>query len=436
MPPAKVIKIELNLGRLPTLLGKAIFPLRNLWSNHRLLALLLILLTQLLLVGGWDGVSAYQANRHIKEGDKHFSWERYQEALTSFQKADSAWKGTLFLDRVRESPTAWRVEKANTEVQRLTRSHENYLIGIKKFEDKKWKDSVGFLSKVEEDGQDYSDAQAKIKEANKQIAAAKKKAEEDKKGQVAGTSTQVIYRTIVQKAPPPPPKDTKTEQKVSDLEKKVTELETKPPQNLTLSLSESEINAVVLLGCVIDWVDESNYDFVLGSGTIYDPSGLVYTNRHVVANSDGTVSPITVCVVVNNAGVYYALLYAYSSSTDVAILVIYEAAEGYSLPNSFPYLTLGSSGSLQLGDDLWLAGYPTTAGGEFTLTKGIVSTKSGDDIGTDASISYGNSGGAALDKNKKFVGIPTGGSSEGLGVLGYVIGIDRVLSLTDWVTSW
>ena len=96
---------------------------------------------------------------------------------------------------------------------------------------------------------------------------------------------------------------------------------------------------------------------------------------------------------------------------------------------TFPYLKIGSSGVLNPGDPVWIAGYPAIGLGTWTLTEGIISGRVGADLKTDASITSGNSGGAALNKNKEFIGIPSAFS----GVLGYIIGMDTVLSLSDWI---
>ena len=49
---------------------------------------------------------------------------------------------------------------------------------------------------------------------------------------------------------------------------------------------------------------------------------------------------------------------------------------------------------------------------------------------TDADISYGNSGGAALDSYGRLIGIPTFGVTEGASWIGYLRSVDVVM---DWV---
>ena len=53
-------------------------------------------------------------------------------------------------------------------------------------------------------------------------------------------------------------------------------------------------------------------------------------------------------------------------------------------------------------------------------------------IVTDADISYGNSGGSAVDSNGELLGIPTLGKTEGASWIGYLISVDVVL---EWLES-
>lgn len=206
MSEAKVIKFELNLGRLPQLINPLNL-LKKLRSKPRIFTFLSILLLEVLTVGSYEGIFAYQTRRYIRDGETLFSNGQYQESLTVFQKADSAWRRTLFLEQLKESPTGWRVERTKAEVERLAKSHENYVEGIERFNTGGWSEAVDLLSKVEKDDPDHPDAQTKITDSQNKIAeaVAAKAAEEAKKGQVAGASTRVVYRTVIKESPPPPP---------------------------------------------------------------------------------------------------------------------------------------------------------------------------------------------------------------------------------------
>lgn len=107
------------------------------------------------------------------------------------------------------------------------------------------------------------------------------------------------------------------------------------------------------------------------------------------------------------------------TSSDVALIKV----EG----KSFPALPLGSIEDITTGSELQVIGFPGVVGGnnsflldtsanaEPTVTKGVVSAikkAKGDQknlIQTDASINHGNSGGPALDKDGKVIGIATYG---------------------------
>lgn len=81
---------------------------------------------------------------------------------------------------------------------------------------------------------------------------------------------------------------------------------------------------------------------------------------------------------------------------------------------NLPYVQLGNSDSVHVGDTINIFGFPAIGGNTITFTKGIVSGFSSEDqlgdrawIKTDATISGGNSGGLAADANGHIIGVPT-----------------------------
>lgn len=86
------------------------------------------------------------------------------------------------------------------------------------------------------------------------------------------------------------------------------------------------------------------------------------------------------------------------------------------------------------GDEVIILGYPRIGSSEnLTATRGIISSKEGDFYVTDAKISDGNSGGAAIIlKNNCYLGIPTGIKSSGysLETLGYILDAGTAISET------
>ena len=154
----------------------------------------------------------------------------------------------------------------------------------------------------------------------------------------------------------------------------------------------------------------------LGSGVVVTPGGLVVTNHHVVAGSD------EITVVFADGREYAAKPVLMDERTDIAVLRI--DPRGALLP----YLQLGDSDELEVGDLVLAIGNPFGVGQ--TVTSGIVSALARTQVGvsdyrffiqTDAAINPGNSGGALVNLDGKLIGINTaifsreGGGSIGIG---------------------
>jgi putative serine protease PepD len=176
-----------------------------------------------------------------------------------------------------------------------------------------------------------------------------------------------------------------------------------------------------------------------GSGIILRADGVILTNNHVVA-AVGAGAGITVRF--SNGQTAAATVVGTDPATDLALI----KAQGVS---GLKPATLGSSGSLHVGDTVLAVGSPL--GLEETVTQGIVSalhrtiTVSGDThtsetlddaIQTDAAINPGNSGGPLINGAGQVVGITTanasvnGQSSGSIGV-GFAIPIDHAKQVID-----
>jgi S1-C subfamily serine protease len=150
----------------------------------------------------------------------------------------------------------------------------------------------------------------------------------------------------------------------------------------------------------------------LGSGVIIDgKNGIILTNNHVVANSDGTVM-----VKLQNARTLQGRVLGTDPSVDVAVVKVNAT--------DLPQAALGDSDQLEIGQAAVAIGNPLGLGQ--TVTQGVVSATgrkiSPDDvegyIQTDAAINPGNSGGPLLDSQGRVIGINTAvlrGPAEGLG---------------------
>jgi serine protease Do len=148
----------------------------------------------------------------------------------------------------------------------------------------------------------------------------------------------------------------------------------------------------------------------LGSGFIIDPSGLVLTNNHVVEGAD----KITVKLFAGQD--FKATIKGRDAKTDLALLQITNP------PPNLPFLKLGDSDAVRVGD--WVMAVGNPFGLSHTVTQGIISAK-GRVIGagpydnflqTDASINPGNSGGPLLNLQGEVVGINAAILASGQGI--------------------
>jgi serine protease Do len=148
------------------------------------------------------------------------------------------------------------------------------------------------------------------------------------------------------------------------------------------------------------------------SGVIVNAEGYILTNSHVVDGMDSIV------VQLNDGREFNAKVLGNDSNSDLAVIKI-EAQD-------LPYLTLGDSDDLEVGQ--WVAAVGNPFGLQGTLTAGVVSAKSRnnldlarfeDFIQTDAAINRGNSGGPLLTLDGEIIGINTAiATNAGAGYIG------------------
>lgn len=147
----------------------------------------------------------------------------------------------------------------------------------------------------------------------------------------------------------------------------------------------------------------------LGSGFVIDPSGIVITNNHVVADAN------EVTVIFTDGTKLKAEVLGTDSKIDVAVLKV-------KTDKPLKSVAFGDSEKMRVGDWVIAVGNPFGLGG--TVTAGIVSARNrnidsgpyDDYIQTDAAINKGNSGGPLFNMAGEVIGIntailsPTGGS--------------------------
>ncbi|HRQ22581.1 MAG TPA: serine protease, partial [Anaerolineales bacterium] len=122
---------------------------------------------------------------------------------------------------------------------------------------------------------------------------------------------------------------------------------------------------------------------------------------------------------------YQAKVMAVDGYMDLAVIQITASTNGAPVDTSslnLPYVELGDSDQIRIGDTVNIFGFPSIGGNTLTFTKGSVSGFASEDqlgdrawVKTDATITGGNSGGLAADNNARIVGIPTiaaSGASE------------------------
>lgn len=111
---------------------------------------------------------------------------------------------------------------------------------------------------------------------------------------------------------------------------------------------------------------------------------------------------------------YVAEILAIDYHLDLAVLAISEDLGGNTVESDLFGLELGNSDQSDIGEPLTVIGYPGIGGATLTMTPGIVSGFLEEEglgsrawIKTDASITGGNSGGAAVNEAGQLIAIPT-----------------------------
>ena len=165
----------------------------------------------------------------------------------------------------------------------------------------------------------------------------------------------------------------------------------------------------------------------MGSGFVIDKEGHILTNYHVIEEAGEIV------VILDDNGTekeYTATLVGSDPKTDIALIKINRESGDN---KDFPFLRLGSSENLEVGE--WVVAIGNPFGLSHTVTVGVVSAL-GRSIGagpydefiqTDASINPGNSGGPLINIEGDVIGINTAiisGNTGGNVGIGFAIPID------------
>jgi len=158
-----------------------------------------------------------------------------------------------------------------------------------------------------------------------------------------------------------------------------------------------------------------------GSGFLVDPKGVLLTNNHVVDGAD------EVLVELQDGRKFTSKNIKTDPKTDLAIVRL-------DTKENLPYLELGDSDKMDIGDRVLAIGAPFGLAG--SVTQGIVSGKGRslrmnmyeDFLQTDAAINPGNSGGPLISLDGKVVGINTAIKSRTGGFQGVGLAISSNLA--------
>lgn len=167
----------------------------------------------------------------------------------------------------------------------------------------------------------------------------------------------------------------------------------------------------------------------LGSGVIVSADGTILTNAHVIDGAE------KITVLMNDNKSFDAKLVGFDKPSDLAVLKI-EA-------QNMPFLTLGNSDNVRIGDIVLAIGNPLGIGQ--SVTAGIISAKGRrtglsdgsfeDFLQTDAPINRGNSGGALVNLSAELIGINSqilsGGPSGGNIGIGFSIPSNMAKSVME-----
>jgi len=173
-----------------------------------------------------------------------------------------------------------------------------------------------------------------------------------------------------------------------------------------------------------------------GSGTIISADGLILTNAHVASPLSpglaalynepdfifGDEPDVLVVGLVESADLppvetYLAEVRAADGVLDLAVIQIVETMDGEPVDVAalnLPFVSLGDSDTLNLGDEIQVFGFPGAGGETITFTRGDVSGFESEErvgtrawIKTDTTFSPGNSGGLGANQFGEIVGVPS-----------------------------
>ena len=168
-----------------------------------------------------------------------------------------------------------------------------------------------------------------------------------------------------------------------------------------------------------------------GTGFVISADGYLVTNNHVVESSTGTVQ-----IAFASGKTYDADIIGTDASEDLAVLKI-DSKE------TFPFVELGNSDNIKVGDDAIAVGNALALEGGLSVARGIISGtnrrikfEDGQTLSnllqTDAAINHGNSGGPLVNSTGQVIGINTAGIDPSYAAnIGFAINITHAKPIIE-----
>jgi S1-C subfamily serine protease len=169
-----------------------------------------------------------------------------------------------------------------------------------------------------------------------------------------------------------------------------------------------------------------------GSGFIFDQTGLIFTNAHVVNGANRIV------VTLKDGRRFEGRIQGLDKAGDLAVVKIYPQGQ------PLPVAPLGNSSKIQVGD--WAIAVGNPLGLNNSVTLGIVSSlnRSSDQAGipdldlnfiqTDVALNPGNSGGPLVNANGQVIGINTAILSNARGI-SFAIPINQAIAKRSYLVT-
>lgn len=203
-----------------------------------------------------------------------------------------------------------------------------------------------------------------------------------------------------------------------------------PAQAIDTTVTRQVMRSVVQIIAVEEGSGGQLYRIWTGSGTIVSEDGLILTNCHVAFPEamwgssyahDGLVVALTGRSDEPPEPTYFAEVVQYDPNLDLAVIRITRTLDGNPVDPeelNLPALPLADSDQIEIGEDLYIFGYPGIGGETITFTRGSVSGFNSERgvegrawIKTDATIAGGNSGGTGVNEAGELLGVPTQGGA-------------------------